>query len=104
MTIVITGNILAGIAAGALTFLIAILPFALMGAAVESMMSLGGSSGEFLKKLATGAAIYMPIGAIVGLVVVLAGAPWWVAIPAAAAVFVAICVISQKLEDRQNAR
>jgi hypothetical protein len=104
MTIVITGNILAGIAAGALTFLIAILPFALMGAAVESMMSLGGSSGGFLKKLATGAAIYMPIGAIVGLVVVLAGAPWWVAIPAAAVVFVAICVISQKLEDRQNAR
>lgn len=78
-TISIGGNILAGIAAGALTALVIVAIFAFLGSVMESFMSLGGS-GRFLGKLGKGLLICVPIGALIGGCITAAGLPWWSAI------------------------
>ena len=76
MDIVITQEMLLAALAGAATAAGPILVVSGLGATVESMMSLGGSGG-FLKKFGAGMAIYGLGGALVGIITVALGAPWW---------------------------
>lgn len=62
--------------------------------------ALCGGSGGFWSKLGKGTLIYVPAGAAVGLVVVLSGYAWWVAIPASGGVMAAIIVAYKLLRQR----
>jgi hypothetical protein len=100
MYIEISSDMLAGMATGAATMVVPVVALAGAGALVESFMSLGGSGG-FLRKVATGTKLYAPVGALVGLGVVLAGAPWWVAAPASLGTLTVISVGYRAMRRRR---
>jgi hypothetical protein len=99
MQIEISNAVLAGMAAGAGTMMEPVAAQCVLAAIGESMMSLGGSGGLW-SKLGKGALIYVPAGAAVGLVVVLSGYAWWVAIPASGGVMAAIIAVYKLLRRR----
>jgi hypothetical protein len=102
MNIEISNAVLTGMATGAATMVVPVAALVGIGSVMESVMSLGGSGG-FLKKVASGAAVYMPVGALTGLGVTLAGAPWWAAAPASLGVLAVISLGYRVVRRRRRA-